>query len=115
MLPPMNLKVKELTRTILRLDSEGSLESLYGNYSACLRHLVRYLSQKDDSDRKALLAVLRNMAFNKHQVVDQPIDEPTIGTEMKNTFRKLLFQQLGTTTEEDIDRLYQAIEKGEIK
>jgi len=55
------------------------------------------------------------MAFNKHQVVDQPIDEATIGTEMKNTFRKLLFQQLGTTTEEDLDRLYQAIEKGEIK
>lgn len=63
----MNLKLKELIRTILRLNSEDSLESLYGNYSACLRHLVGYLSQKDDSNRKALLAVLRNMAFNKHQ------------------------------------------------
>jgi hypothetical protein len=47
----MNLKLKELSRTILRLDSEGSLESLYRNYSACLRHLVGYLSQKDDSGR----------------------------------------------------------------
>jgi hypothetical protein len=111
----MNLKLKELSRTILRLDSEGSLESLYRNYSACLRHLVGYLSQKDDSDRKALLAVLRNMAFSKHQHVGQPIDEATIGREMKNTFRKLLLQQLGTTTEENIDTLYEAIQKGEIK
>jgi hypothetical protein len=107
----MNLKLKKLIRTILRLDSEGSVESLYGNYSACLRHLVRYVAQKDDSDRKALLAVLRNMAFSKHQDVGQPIDEATIGREMKNTFRKLLLQQLGTTTEEDIDRLYESIEK----
>ncbi len=45
----MNLKLKELIRTILRLNSEDSPESLYGNYSACLRHLVGYLSQKDDS------------------------------------------------------------------
>jgi hypothetical protein len=111
----MNLKLKELTRTILRLDSEDSLESLYGNYSACLRHLVGYLSQKDDSNRKALLAVLRNMAFNKHRDLGQPIDEAEIGREMKNSFRKLLLQQLGTTTEEDIDRLYEAIVKGEIK
>lgn len=111
----MNLKLKELSRTILRLDSEGSLESLYGNYSACLRHLVRYLSEKDDSDRKALLAVLRNMAFNKHQGLGQPIDEAIIGREMKNTFRKLVLQQLATATEEDIDTLYKAIEKGEIK
>jgi len=111
----MNLKLKELIRTILRLDSEDSLELLYGNYSACLRHLVGYLSQKDDSNRKALLAVLRNMAFNKHQDLGQPIDEALIGREMKNSFRKLLVQQLGTTTEEDIDTLYEAIEKGEIK
>jgi hypothetical protein len=34
---------------------------------------------------------------------------------MKNTFRKLLLQQFGTTTEENIDTLYEAIEKGEIK
>ena len=111
----MNLKLKELIRTILRLDSEDSLESLYGNYSACLRHLVGYLSQKDDSNRKALLAVLRNMAFNKHQDLGQPIDEALIGREMKNSFRKLLLQQLGTTTEENIDTLYEAIQKGEIK
>ena len=111
----MNLKLKELSRTILRLDSEGSLELLYRNYSACLRHLVGYLSQKDDSDRKALLAMLRNMAFSMHQHVGQPIDEATIGREMKNTFRKLLLQQLGTTTEENIDTLYEAIQKGEIK
>ncbi len=111
----MNLKLKELSRTILRLDSEGSLELLYRNYSACLRHLVGYLSQKDDSDRKALLAMLRNMAFSKHQHVGQPIDEATIGREMKNTFRKLLLQQFGTTTEENIDTLYETIEKGEIK
>jgi hypothetical protein len=111
----MNLKLEELIQTILRLDSEDSLESLYGNYSACLRHLVGYLSQKDDSNRKALLAVLRNMAFKKRHDLDQPIDEAIIGREMKNSFRKLLLQQLGTTTEGDIDILYEAIEKGEIK
>jgi hypothetical protein len=111
----MNLKLEELIQTILRLDSEDSLESLYGNYSACLRHLVGYLSQKDDSNRKALLAVLRNMAFNKYHDLGQPIDEAVIGREMKNSFRKLLLQQLETTTEEDIDTLYEAIEKGEIK
>ena len=110
----MNLKLKELIRTILGRDSEGSLESLYGNYSSCLRHLVGYLSQKDDSDRKALLAVLRNMAFNRHQDVGRPIDEATIGREMKNTFRTAS-QELGPTTEEAIDTLYEAIEKGEIK
>jgi len=65
--PAMNLKLKEISQTILKLDSGGSLESLYTNYSACLRHLTAYLSQKDDSGRKALLAVLRNIAFNKHQ------------------------------------------------
>jgi hypothetical protein len=111
----MNLKLKELSRTILQLDSGGSLESLYVNYSACLRHLVGYLSQKDDSERKALLAVLRNMAFNKHQDLGQPIDETTIGREMKDAFRKLLLQVLGTTTKEHIDTLYEAIAKGEIK
>ena len=111
----MNLKLKELVRTILRRDSEGSLELLYGNYSACWRHLVGYFSQKDDSERKALLAVLRKMAFNKHQDVDRPIDEATINREMKNTFRKLLLQELEPTTEEDIDTLYEAIEKGKIK
>jgi hypothetical protein len=111
----MNSKLKELIRTILRRDGEGSLESLYGNYSACLRHLVGYLSQKDDSDRKALLAVLRNMAFNKHQDVGRPIDEATIAREMKNIFRKLLLQELETTTEEDVGSLYEAIEKGKMK
>ena len=111
----MNVKLKELVLTILQCDGEGSLELLYGNYSAALRHLVGYLSQKDVSDRKALLAVLRKMAFNKHQDVDRPIDEAAIGTEMKNTFRKLLLQELGTTTEEDIDSLYEAIQQGEIK
>ena len=110
----MNSKLKELIRTILRRDSEGSLELLYGNYSACLSHLVGYLSQKDDSDRKALLAVLRNMAFNKHQDVGRPIDEATIAREMKNIFRKLLLQELETTTEEDIGSLYEAIEKGKM-
>jgi hypothetical protein len=86
------------------------------NYSACLRHLVGYLSQKDDSDRKALLAVLRNMAFHKHQDLGRPIDDATIGREMKDAFRKLLLQELGTTTtKEDIDTLYQAIENDEIK
>jgi hypothetical protein len=64
---------------------------------------------------KRLLIALTAGLLIGNQVVGQPIDEATIGTEMKNTFRKLLFQQLGTTTEEDIDRLYQAIEKGEIK
>jgi hypothetical protein len=63
----MNLKLRELSRTIPKLDSGGSLESLYVNYSPCLRHLTGYLSQKEDSERKALLAVLRNMAFNKHR------------------------------------------------
>jgi hypothetical protein len=111
----MNSKLKELIRTILRRDGEGSLESLYGNYSACLRHLVGYLSQKDDSDRKALLAVLRNMAFNKHQDVGRPSDEATIAREMKNIFRKLLLQELETTTEEDVGSLYEAIEKGKMK
>jgi hypothetical protein len=111
----MNLKLKELSRAILELNDGGSLESLYVNYSVCLRHLIRYLSQKDDSDRKALLAALRNMAFNKHQDLGQPVDEATIGREMKDAFRKLLLQELGTTNKEEIDTLYQAIEKAEIK
>jgi hypothetical protein len=111
----MNLKLKELSRTILKLDSGGSLESLYLNYSACLRHLTGYLSQKDDSERKALLAVLRNMAFNQHQDLGRPVDETTIAREMKDAFRKLLLQVLEAATEEDIDTLYEAIEKGEIK
>jgi hypothetical protein len=36
--------------------------------------------------------MLRNMAFSKHQHVGQPIDEATIGREMKNIFRKLLLR-----------------------
>jgi hypothetical protein len=111
----MNLKLKKLTQTILQLDNGGSLESLYVNYSACFRHLIGYLSQNDDSDRKALLAVLRNMAFNKHQDLGQPVDEATISREMKDAFRKLLLQELGTTSKEDIDRLYETIEMGGIK
>jgi hypothetical protein len=55
------------------------------------------------------------MAFNKHQDLGQPVDEATIGREMKDAFRKLLLQELGTTTKEDIDTLYEAIQKGEIK
>jgi hypothetical protein len=90
----MNLKLRELSRTILKLDSGGSLESLYTNYSACLRHLTGYLSQKDDSERKALLAVLRNMAFNKHQDLGRSVDEASIAREMKDTFRRLLLQVL---------------------
>lgn len=113
--PAMNLKLKELSQTILKLDSGGSLESLYTNYSACLRHLTAYLSQKDDSGRKALLAVLRNIVFNKHQDFGRLVDEGTIAREMKDTFRKLLLQVLEATTKEDIDTLYEAIEKGEIK
>ena len=35
--------------------------------------------------------------------------------EMKDTFGKLLLQVLEATTKEDIDTLYEAIEKGEIK
>jgi hypothetical protein len=111
----MNLKLKKLSQAILKLDDGGSLESLYMNYSVCLRHLIGYLSQNDDSNRKALLAVLRNMAFNKHQDLGQPVDEATIGREMKDAFRKLLLQELGTTNKEEIDTLYQAIEKAEIK
>jgi hypothetical protein len=111
----MNLKLKELSRTILKLDSGSSLESLYVNYSTCLRHLTGYLSQKDDAERKALLAVLRNMAFNKHQDLGRPVDEAIIAREMKEAFRKLLLQVLEATSKEDIDALYEAIEKGEIK
>jgi len=111
----MNLKLKELSRTILELDSGGSLEFLYTNYSACLRHLTAYLSQKDDSERKALLAVLRNMAFSKQQDLGRPVDEGAIAREMKDTFGKLLLQVLEATTKEDIDSFYEAIEQGEIK
>ena len=114
-LPAMNLKLKELSRTILKLDSGDSLESLYANYSACLRHLTGYLSQKDDSERRALLAVLRNIVFNKHQDLGRPVDEATIAREMKDVFRKLLLQVLEATSKEDIDTLYEAIEKGEVK
>jgi hypothetical protein len=110
----MNLKLKELSRTILKLDSGGSLESLYVNYSACLRHLTGYLSEKDDAERKALLAVLRNMAFNQHQDLGRPVDEAIIAREMKDAFRKLLLQVLEATSKEDIDALYEAIEKGGI-
>lgn len=111
----MNLKLRELSRTILKLDSGGSLESLYVNYSNCLRHLTGYLSQKEDSERKALLAVLRNMAFNKHQDLGRPVDEAMIAREMKDAFGKLLLQVLEASSKEDIDALYEAIEKGEIK
>ena len=111
----MNLKLKELSRTILKLDSGGSLESLYVNYSACLRHLTGYLSEKDDAERKALLAVLRNMAFNQYQDLGRPVDEAIIAREMKDAFRKLLLQVLEAVSKEDIDALYEAIEKGEIK
>ena len=111
----MNLKLRELRRTILKLDSGGSLESLYVNYSTCLRHLTGYLSQKEDSERKALLAVLRNMAFNKHQDLGRPVDEAIIAREMKDAFRKLLLQVLEASSKEDIDALYESIEKGEIK
>jgi hypothetical protein len=111
----MNLKLKKLSQAILKLDDGGSLESLYVNYSVCFRHLIGYLSQNDDSDRKALLAVLRNMAFHKRQDLAQPVDEATINREMKAAFRKLLLQELGTTTNEDIDTLYETIEKGEIR
>jgi hypothetical protein len=111
----MNLRLKKLSQKILELDDGGSLEILYVNYSVCLRHLIGYLSQNDDSDRKALLAVLRNMAFNKHQDLGQPVDEATISREMKEAFRKLLLQELGMTTNEDIDSLYETIEKGAIR
>ena len=111
----MKLKLKELSRTILKLDSGGSLESLYVNYSTCLRHLTGYLSQKEDSERKALLAVLRNMAFNKHQDLGRPVDEAIIAREMKDAFHKLLLQVLEATSKEDIEALYEAIVKGEIK
>jgi hypothetical protein len=77
--------------------------------------LTGYLSQKDDSERKALLAVLRNIPFNKHQDLGRPVDEARIAREMKDTFRKLLLQVLEATTKGDIDTLYEAIEKGEIK
>jgi hypothetical protein len=73
------------------------------------------VSQKDDSERKALLAVLRHIAFNKHQDLGRPVDEATIAREMKDTFRKLILQVLEATTKGDIDTLYEAIEKGEIK
>jgi hypothetical protein len=111
----MNLKLKELSRTILKLDGGGSLESLYVNYSACLRHLTGYLSEKDDAERKALLAVLRNMAFNQYQDLGRPVDEAIIAREMKDAFRKLLLQVLEAASKEDIDALYEAIEKGGIK
>jgi len=55
------------------------------------------------------------MAFNKHQDLGRPVDEATIAREMKDTFRRLILQVLEATTKEDIDTLYEAIEKGEIK
>jgi hypothetical protein len=77
--------------------------------------LTGYLSEKDDAERKALLAVLRNMAFNQHQDLGRPVDEAIIAREMKDAFRKLLLQVLEATSKEDIDALYEAIEKGGIK
>ena len=59
--------------------------------------------------------MLRNIVFNKHQDFGRPVDEGIIAREMKDTFRKLLLQVLEATTKEDIDTLYEAIEKGEIK
>lgn len=55
------------------------------------------------------------MAFNKHQDLGRPVDEATIAREMEDAFRKLLLQVLEVTSKEDIDALYEAIEKGEIK
>jgi hypothetical protein len=55
------------------------------------------------------------MAFNTHQDLGRSVDEATIAREMKDTFRKLLLQILEATTKEDVDTLYETIEKGEIK
>ena len=55
------------------------------------------------------------MAFNQHQDLGRPVDETTIAREMKDAFRKLVLQVLDAATEEDIDTLYEAIEKGDIK
>jgi len=110
----MNPNLKEIIRTILRLDSEGKLVASGINEKACLRHLVRYLSQKTDSDRKDLLTLLRNMAIHEHHLLGQAINEYKIGRETRNNFRKLL-QKLPNTTKGDIDTLYTAIMNGELE
>jgi hypothetical protein len=80
-----------------------------------LKHLVKYLSQRTDSDRQALLTLLRNMALNEYHILAQPIDEPRIAGKTKSNFCQLLLrQQLGIVSMENVDALYEAITKGEV-
>lgn len=111
----MKPELNPLIQTILRLDSEGSFKISSENDAAALKHLVKYLSQRTDSDRQALLTLLRNMALNEYHILAQPIDEPRIAGETKSNFRHLLLrQELGIVSMEDIDALYEAITKGEV-
>jgi hypothetical protein len=111
----MKAEFKPLVRTILRLDSEGSFKMSGENDSAALKHLVKYLSQRTDSDRRALLKLLRNVALDEYHILGRPIDAPKIGTETKENFCQLLLNQpLGIVTTEDIDALYEAIARGEL-
>jgi hypothetical protein len=98
----------------LRLDAEGKLKASTRNDSTALRHLAGYLAQQTESDRGALLRLLRNVAVKEHAKLGQPIDQLEICRETESNFRKLLLPQpLGTTTGEDIDELYEAISKDE--
>lgn len=110
----MNQNPTEIARKILRLESDGRLVAPRINERACLHHLVQYLTQKDNSDRAKLLTLLRNMALHEHHLLGQPINENKIGRETRNNFRKLL-RKLPDTTKTDIDRLYEAVVKGEIE
>lgn len=110
----MNQSLTEIVRKILRLDSEGRLVASGINEKACLRHLVLYLSQKNNSDREKLLTLLRNMALHEHHLLGQRINEDKIGRETRNNFRKLL-RILANTTKNNIDTLFEAIVKGEIE
>jgi hypothetical protein len=110
----MSQTLRDLVRKILRLDSEGKLVAFDVNDKACLGHLVRYMSQKKDSDRKDLLTLLRKMAIQEHHLFGQGINEDKIGRETRNNFRKLL-RTLPDTTKIDIGTLYAAIMKCEIE
>jgi hypothetical protein len=83
------------------------------NESACLEHLLRYLTQKNESDREALLTLLQNITIEQHGLA---YDRMKIATGKRCIFRSILpSQELSSIKEEAIDALYDAIVMGEIK
>ena len=77
--------------------------------------LVKILSERTESDRQALLKLLRNVHSTSTTSLVGPSMSLKISAETKDNLRQLLLRQpLGIVTREDIDTLYEAIAKGEL-